>query len=215
MSLVDFTTWAETDPGNDITINGPQTITITNLPNNVIAHVDSPAIYNYNGDFELIIDAKASGPGITVLYSPALMCDTNNSRSGLISANKSFFNFFIQNASGAMRITLEEVDSGIKYTDTFIPWVVNTIYTFVFSRDISVGPYGTLYCDIWTGGVGGVLIDTLAITLHTSLKIFDRLQAATSNQGGGISTIDGVISKFDDGLELAEKVPPHLFQGVI
>lgn len=204
MSLPNLQLWAKTDPANDINVPSAQLVIITSMRNNVRAFLASPATYNYTGDFTIAVDAKAFNPGATCLYVPFMLCDTNDSRSGIRNAGGSFFDVYFQRSSGIHRITLEESDSGTTYTDTFIPWIDNTIYTFIVSRDLSVGTYGTLKCKIYTDYDhdinDGTLVDTLSVVLHSSIKVFDRHQTATSNEGGGTSPISGEISYYDDNV---------------
>lgn len=160
MVTEDFTTWTETDPGDDITVTS--TKVDFNLPRNVISYVYSDkGAGHFDGDFEhlfeLYIDSYGNGMVATWMLS--------NQIAPIVTQNN-HIELWIHNSG---LVGLREEYSSTDYSDTTISCNVDTLYYLKIKRDEAVGTYGTIYCYIYSDASRETLVDTLSVALHEKI----------------------------------------------
>lgn len=129
----------------------------------------------FDGDFEQEVVVELSA---TSAYNNMIFWGLSNEAepfSTTYDDSGSLLYVNIQTDSNAANryIKLTEIDSGSVYTDTISSQIsLDTPYYLTITRDESTGIYGTLYCYIYSAATKTAweLIDTLELTLHSSLK---------------------------------------------
>jgi len=180
----DFTSYTETDPNSNIAVTA-DTITFTN----VRAKYDTFYVYkdkgaaHFDGSFEHLHKHYATAVGDTCSISSWLLSNVLGDENYLRTNSYDMLNYKLYyDAANGRRMYMAEMDGASFYWDYYTGWLLSTVYYIEVERDENVGTYGTLYARICTGnyyGLGGSLVDTLSITLHTSKKDFRYIDACT------------------------------------
>lgn len=212
----DLTTYTEVDPGTYISRTADQ-VTFTELDRDINAYLydDKSADY-FDGDFEHLLRCMATdvnGAGIANVWGLANLVDD---AYAIRTANGDILNFRFYSGDGISLVNdLFEIDSGTLYFDRSSALAYDTEYYIEVERDEAVGTYGTLYAYISTGGYwddGGVQIDSLSLTLHTSKKDYRYVYACQSyNTATGNRWLSG-YAKFLDLQEGGAPPPPPELQ---
>ena len=182
-TIEDFTTYTEVDQDSDVTVTATKVSwdTLTRDANSYV--YKDMGVDFFSGDyehwFELMMEAEVGADNS--VFNWMIANDIGNGQA-LAVAGKSFMR--IQVSSGASdRMALHEVDSGTTYADYFTI-TQDVLYHVKTVRDEAVGTYGTIYLYIYDDSARTNLLDTLIITLHTSLKDFQYIYGFSSQDTG-------------------------------
>lgn len=186
----DLSTYTEVDASSRLTVTSLR-VTALNLQRNVTAYLYKDfGVDHFSGnvsiDFDLRLTASNNG-GLVEFIGLANQVGDFNSRSNALSV------VLYRDATNNI-LQLMEVDGGVQYTDT-ANISLNTTYYCRFVRDESVGTFGTGYLYLAASDsnrTSDTWIDTLTMTLHSSLKDFRYLYACaglfTSGNTASISS---------------------------
>jgi len=194
----DFTTYTEVDPGDDITKTADRiTFTALRTREDTFYVYKDKGVDHFNGNFEHLekhtVSAWGNGAIDGGVLNTWLMANAVGDLLDLRQANANFFSYFhysLLETGWSYYLYLEEHDGASGYEDKYKNWNINTVYFVELERDEAVGTYGTLYARICTGnyyGLGGSLVDTLSLTLHTSKKDFRYIYGLTGYEDDAIA----------------------------
>lgn len=202
MFLEDLTVYTGVDPNNRFVQTSARN-TVTGLDRNETAHLyrDFTAGF-FSSDFTHLYEAQINSIGQKGLLGIWGITNTPNDIKSIVDAGgDAFYVYFNRNPSNVYFLTLGEIDGGAVYEDSYSNFSLSTPYYLKVVRDESIGTYGTLYCYIYSDSGRTILVDTLAIMLHSSKKDFRYLHAAQSyNDGQTPFTITGWSQNYDLGL---------------
>ncbi len=142
-------------------------VTVTSLDNSEEAWVykDFTAGY-FSGDFEFHTQVNnAAATGTFPASGLWAVANTVGTLSGINAVNGDYISVSWRKLGGNNFIILEESNNGSITNDTSTIVSGTTEYYLKIVRDETVGTYGTVFCYIYTGSIGGTLIDTLVVTL--------------------------------------------------
>lgn len=199
MSQQDFTSYNETDPGSDLTVDA-SSITFATLDRGLTSYVgkDLGAGY-FNGNFQHHFAAKWTA--LTSNGSVLIWAIANVLGSRLnIAADGDGLGIFFHQSGGNIIIRVREWDAASPYNDDgVVNLTVNNLYYFKVRRDEDVGTYGTIYVDFYSDVDRTNLVESLSITLHGSKKDYRSIHGLSNfdDASSGSSFISGVIQNLD------------------
>ena len=190
----DFSTYTEVDAAGTITVTSTR-VTSANTDRNQNTYVYFDKGVNFfDGNFEHWGTYNLTNNALWVGHFWAVTND--------VGARSAWGNSLLIYTGNATDFCLMEEDSGSDYPDCYIN-VTNTDMFVKIIRDESVGANGTLYMYIYLEAARTTLLDTLTLTLHTSLKDYRYIYAiAGPNDGVSGRDFDGYV----DSLSLSEAV---------
>jgi hypothetical protein len=199
MASEDFTTYTETDPGNDFTVTSSR-ITVSTLAENRDSFVyDDKGVDHFDGDYEhletVYITSQDTSNNVEV-YCLANVIDDFKSIRDVLNEDAIAVELF-RTTGGDYQITLKEVDSGTQYADGYVGLNTATLYYLTIERDESVGTYGTIYLYLYDDSDRTSLVDTMSITLHTSKKDYRYVYGIQSFNSGNVQTFSGYTENLD------------------
>jgi hypothetical protein len=210
----DLTTYTEVDPGTYISKTADR-VTVTSITRAVDAYIyKDKGVNHFNGNFEhhakACITSVGGVAGDLVFFW--MLANAIEDYIGLKAANESFLAWYTWDFGSSKQMALAELDSGTLYQDPSVALVLNTTYYLTTKRDEGVGTYGTAYFYICTDnyyGLGGTLIDTLTVALHTSKKDFRYIYGVNTHNDAQPTV---AVSGWMELLDLQEWVPQTLLK---
>lgn len=194
MATEDFTTYTETDPADNITVDSASQVTVTTLLRNTdtFLYKDKGAGHyaeNFRHKFRTQ-QTYGSANGTCIFWS---LTNDVDDRAALSAGNKSALFCEWYNRTARML----ELDSGTNYVDVTAALSDATNYYMTVERDEAVGTYGTIYLYIYSDAGRTTLLDTLTLALHTSKKDFQYQFAVMSFNNNTTNYVSGVIADLD------------------
>lgn len=185
MATEDLTTFTEVDPNARITVTAAKSAWV-NLQDNDVSYVYKDyTAGHFTGSFRHNSEAQmtSSHDGNASVTVWGLADDIGD--FGALSAGNTKNSFILVmvanggNTAPFFQLLEQDVTAGgygaagTYYTG--IDVVFNTPYYLQMYRDLGVGTYGTLYAYVYSDSGRTTLVDTLTVTLHTSVKNFRYL----------------------------------------
>ena len=200
MSLQNLTTYTEQDTNNRFSETSTRA-TFTNSPCNETNYLyyDFGVDY-FAGDFTFLFDFIVSSGGNGSNTIIGLGNDLSDYRTNQV-ASKSQLCIRLGYNGGSFTIELIELDSGSETSDNYAG-TINTNYYLTFTRDESVGTYGTIYCYVYSDSARTTLLDTLTLTLNTSKKDFRYFFALQSYNNGTAVAQTGYMEYLVDRVDV-------------
>lgn len=192
MAVENFTTYTETDPNSKITVAATK-VTFANMSEDADIHVYKDKGEGFfSGDFtiNLTVSRTTDQGGDVVLCTLANLVDDALAIKGV---SGDYLGILME----AMDLRLYEVDGGSSHSSSTYNITKDTVYYLTFSRDETVGTYGTLYLYIYSDSGRTTLLSTLTITLHSSKKDFRYLYAVQSTGSTNPADNHGYIENLD------------------
>ena len=188
MTIEDFTTYTEVDPGGIRIEVTSSRVTWTILRRNVDGYVykDYNASF-FSGDFIFQQTFRVTGGnngGAANLWTLANLVDD---AFGIRTANGDAIYASIKrnDITDVPNLSLSELDGGTVYTSgTAFEISDDTDYYITIVRDESIGTYGTFTMFTYSDADRTTLVNTQAITLHTSKKDYRYIYACQSFNTG-------------------------------
>lgn len=192
----DYTTFTETDPAADITV-AAASITVNTLKKETPAWVYRNYGANYfNGDINHKFSYKVTDADMGAALGIWGLAEHVMGIADIAAAGNSCLSIVARrsSATGTYALQLWEYDGGTLYNDNTNLVEVNTEYYITVVRDEDVGDHGKAYCYIYTDSDRTVLLDTLSLTLHSSMKDYRYLYAVQSMNEAGVQETSCIIS---------------------
>ncbi len=202
MSAKNFLIFQKTDPNSRITVASTR-VTWAAIERNETAHASfDEGVTFFDSSFVhlLTVSATAIGNGMASFHW-AVANDIDTFKA-IQDASGSYLYFAFQGLSTTISLTINEMDAGTSYGDSFAAarsTIEGTIYYLKIVRDETVGTFGTLYCYIYSDAARTTLVDTLSVALHTSKKDFRYIYAF---QGYGVAADTATASGYSENLDI-------------
>jgi len=203
----DFSTYDETDEGNDIT---KTSTTITAVSADCLGetfHVsDSKGSNHFNADFEHLLEWEVTAIGAGAVTCHWMLANLQVDFHGIFGASGDSLQSYSSRSGNGVNyyIILSEINGGSESAyDLYSNFSLSTDYYPKIKRDDDEGSYGKLYEYIYDDSERTNLVDTLTVVL-TEQQDFEFVFGIASYDIGGTATISCTISNLD----LQEAVVP-------
>jgi hypothetical protein len=195
MTTRNLTTYTEVDTaGNRLQNIVSSDYDFVNVPRNeeILLYKDMGAGF-ISGDFSHLFDFQAdsaSNRGFNIVNGWANII---GNRKDITNAFEDALLFSVnQSGTGLKSLTIQEIDGGALYPDSFFSWVPNTRYYTIFER------VGALFTSkIYTDSDRTILADTLSLSLHDIVDFRYHYAAMSLNDGVGGAVVSGNAGNYD------------------
>ncbi len=204
MTIENFTTYTEVDPGGIRIEVTSSRVTWTILRRNVDGYVYKD--YNagfFSGDFIFQLTFRVTGGNNGGLANFWALANIVDDWVGIDTANGDGLSASIKrnDITDVPSLTLNELDGGTAYNSGVAFEISDdTDYYITVERDESIGTYGTMTMFTYSNADRTTLINTQAITLHTSKKDYRYLYACQSYNSGTTQS----VSAFTENMTIVE-----------